>query len=204
MCQSDLSKGQNYTLTKKVKLQLGFLLQVGFSVCRRVGNMWASISPCLDAPVLHGWRVARCWTWFLLSHVALVSFLLSHAAEFESSRVPFGVGQMEMTNGVTPILRLEWADPGSLLSVHPSAQAVSVHQGCNMQGDAGPPGRASWSPHPELVGSDHPLGVFTEHQVIQEVPWIETRIIIMKSKWNHNIKETANKDFLSSTVELAI
>jgi len=37
-----------------------------------------------------------------------------------------------MTNGVTPILGLAWAGPGSLLSMHPSAQALSVCRGHDM------------------------------------------------------------------------
>lgn len=36
---SELTSVQNETLTKKVKLELGFLLQVGFSGCRTFGNM---------------------------------------------------------------------------------------------------------------------------------------------------------------------
>lgn len=76
--------------------------------------------------------------------------------------MPFGVGQMEMTDGVTLILGMAWAAPGSLLSVHPSAQARSVHRGHDMQGHVGPPRGASCSPYPELLGSDCALGVFTE------------------------------------------
>lgn len=90
---------------------------------------------------------------------------------------------MGMANGVTPILRQVWADCGSLLSLHPPAQARFIHQGCHMQGDEGPLGKPL-DPHTLRSSALTVLwGLSTEDKgFIQEVPQIKTQIIVMKSK----------------------
>lgn len=68
------------------------------------------------------------------------------------------------------MLGWEWDIPSSLLSLHPSLPAVSIHQGMQL-GVAAGPRESLLVPTSEDVGSDHPPGAFTEgKEITQEAP----------------------------------